>query len=183
MVEQVDQHYLGQDVTQALNAISEAERTYTEKRVNMLLKDVPNKMAVEEFFRVIAQTFGKETVYDNGESKSIYNSLDLVDPLTDLVYSIRCQHHTPFFVCADLTIGALDSLSEVSICPRTTPLRLPTVFIGKRQITGKPQEQINGARFLPEHAKNPKNLGKDVAMHCKVIWELVKEQNLKPPAK
>ena len=183
MVEKADQRHPRQDVAQDSKTISETERAYVEQKVTALLKSVPEKMAVEEFFRVIAQTFGEKIVYDNDESTSIYNSLDIIDPLTDLVYSISCQYHTPFFVCSDLSIGALDSLSGVSIWPRSEPSPIPTVFVGNKPLSKDPEQQIAAARFLPEYTKDPKNLGKDIAWHSRVIWELVREQFLTPSTK
>lgn len=183
MREHDDPGHLKPDEIRINETFSDVQRAYVEQKVNESLKDFPAREKVAEFLRVIAQTFGEETVFHNGNSTDVYHQMEIIDLKTQLIYSVHSESHTPRYVYSDLRIEALGTDLSILILTDDNRYPNPCVYIDQKRIDEKPRQRKIAARFLPEYAKDPNGVNKDIKLHCQRIWELVQEQYLKPPTK
>jgi hypothetical protein len=173
-----------------IRVFSESLRGVIEQRAAILLRSVPEKVAVKNYITLIAQAFGEETVgkLNYPERTYCHYNLRLVDPNTSLVYSIESFRSSLNTAHNHIVIDTLeDELKEdlengIYIYPTEEfHLAFPRVVIGKEALNGKFRQRKAAAKYLPEYAKDPKGVNRDIKNHCQRIWELAREKYFTPP--
>jgi hypothetical protein len=54
------------------------------------------------------------------------------------------------------------------------------VIVGQEALNGKLRQRKAAAKYLPEYAKDPNSVNRDIKNHCKRIWELAREKYFSP---